>query len=88
MDFYPSIEIKFKLNSKLKLRDSLWILNYFLKEAEGAQDGDIDSLCDSKRMCKKKKPLFSPTFCRKNHPSPLALTLVTTQLKFLYNHGI
>lgn len=55
MDFYPSIEIKFKLNSKLKLRDSLWILNYFLKEAEGAQDGDIDSLCDSKRMCKKKK---------------------------------
>lgn len=44
MDFYPSIEIKFKLNSKLKLRDSLWILNYFLKEAEGAQDGDIDSL--------------------------------------------
>lgn len=60
MDFYPSIEIKFKLNSKLKLRDSLWILNYFLKEPERAQDGDIDSLCDSKHTCKKKKNLCFP----------------------------
>ena len=58
MDFYPSIEIKFKLNSKLKLRDSLWILNYFLKESEGAQDGDRDSLCDGKHTCKKKNLCF------------------------------